>query len=182
MGTEAIIASIIAGAVLSTVGTVVQAQSQKRAAAKAQRAKEEELKYRKEADAINQAAQRNEEARNRRKSVREHRVRVSQIQQQAENAGVAGSSGESGASSALTTNLGQVVSGSASRTKAIQGISEANSNAATASVNAQNALNNAGSVFGSVATAMGQLTMEVASSGAFGAGPKAPGTSGNFGR
>lgn len=109
MGVEV---AIIAGALAaSAVSTYKSVKAQRNAA-----------KEQKEANKIQNAAQRNADAVNRRQKLREERVRRSRIIQQAENTGVSGSSGEIGAIGVLANNMGQInanVNASASASNAI---------------------------------------------------------------
>lgn len=76
----------------------------------------------KTAQAISIAQTKIESMENRRKLMREERIRRARLFQGSENAGVAGSSGETGASAAMTTNVDNITSASLGATKAQEGI------------------------------------------------------------
>ncbi|NRA52132.1 MAG: hypothetical protein HRU12_23635 [Phaeodactylibacter sp.] len=155
----------IIGTVLSTVGQVVQARQAKKAGAKRQAFLERQAEEQREARNIDLAAQKNQQAIDRRKAVRERRVKIAQIQQAAENTGAGGSSGETASAGIITTNLGGVVSNAASRTKAIEGINAANQRAADAGVAAQGVSSQ--STFATLAVAAGSLSGSFSDAGVF---------------
>ena len=86
----------------------------------------------KEARDIQNAHQKNTDTNNRRKDIREARVRRAQILQSAENTGVGASSGQFGATGAINTNLGSANSFRTAGQFAADGVSTQLNNAAQA--------------------------------------------------
>lgn len=103
------VASTLAG-----VGSVVKANKEQKRASRAARTENE----------IRTANETFNNRLARRKALRESRIRRARIQQFAENAGVGTSSGTSGATSAISSNLGGVLSSQSANTTAVKGINE----------------------------------------------------------
>lgn len=116
MGTIELIGLAVTAA--STVAQVAQA----RKSAKAQ----------KEARAQSTAGQMIQDRAERRRAMRDARVRQAMIENSAVTSGAEGSSGEIGATSALNSNLGSSVANQTSQQLTAQGISAANQRAADA--------------------------------------------------
>lgn len=125
MGIELVIGAVAAAA--SVVTGVMSLKNAKKASAE-----------RREANNIQAAQQKNDSVEQRRKAVREARVRRALILQQSENAGLGQSgSGTIGASGVINTNLGGNVAQASGQTLAINGINKRNQNAANYDFKAQ---------------------------------------------
>lgn len=98
------------------------------------------LAAQKESNAISIAQTRVEAAENRRKLLREERIRRARLQQGSQNAGTGGSSGEIGALGAMTTNIDSITSAAAGATKAAEGINTWNQRAVDFDQKARDAL------------------------------------------
>ena len=115
MGTEIAIASLIV-----SMASTAYSISENRQAAKKQQ----------EAQDISTAQQKSVDLANRRKQIREERIRRAQIEQAAANQGAGGSSGEAGAISALGSQMGANIASINQGQMAAAGISNAMSAAA----------------------------------------------------
>lgn len=78
----------------------------------------------KEANAIETAQTKINAADERRRLLREERIRRARLMQGAQNTGTSGSSGELGAMSAITTNVDSIMSAQLGETKAIEGMNK----------------------------------------------------------
>lgn len=107
----------IIAAVAAVAGAIITYTGQRKAAKKIAAAE-------KETRAVQSAASKIENARNRRRAIRERRIVAARIKQSAENSGVGGSSGEFGATSVAGVNLGDVLGIDSSRSLTAEGISE----------------------------------------------------------
>ena len=122
MGTEVAIASLIV-----SMASTAYSISENRQAAKKQQ----------EAQDISTAQQKSVDLANRRKQIREERIRRAQIEQAASNQGAGGSSGEAGAISALGSQVGSNIASISQGQVAATGISNAMSRAASATQRSQ---------------------------------------------
>lgn len=148
MGLETIaIAAAAVGAATTVYSTVESARAAKKQAGAT-----------KEANDINAANQRNQEADARRQQIRQQRIRQAQIEQGAANQGVVGSSGEIGSLAALSTTTAASLANMSGSQLAAGGIASANQSAANYAGKAQtwNAVGSIGSaVTGLAAPAAG---------------------------
>lgn len=124
MGVELVIGAVAAAA--SVISGVMQMNLAKKAAGQ-----------RKEANKVQNAQQKNDSMDQRRKAIREARVRRAMIMQQSANAGLGGGSGEAGAVGAVNTNLGSNIGQASGQTLAIEGINKRNQAAADYDFKAQ---------------------------------------------
>lgn len=125
MGIELVLGAVAAAA--SVVTGVMQLNEAKKAS-----------KARKEANNIQNAQQKNDAADQRRKAIREARVRRAMIVQQSENAGLGiQGSGTQGAVGVVGTNLGSNIAQASGQTLAIEGINRNNQKAADHDFKAQ---------------------------------------------
>lgn len=146
----AAISTIIAGAALAT--TAYSISEQKKEAKKAARAQEG---IRNEEKARNKASELSE----RRKQIREERVKRARILQGSENSGTAFSSGETGAVSGLGANLGANLGFNSAAVASGERISVFAQQAATAQTNQNNA-----AMLGSFAQSAAPLAAELGTS------------------
>jgi hypothetical protein len=141
-----------------------------KASKKADKRARQAAEARREAADIQQAGGENVDRANRRRAIREERVRRGQIEQAAQGSGVSGSSGAIGAAGVLGTNLGAAISGQAAGAKTAGGISAANQAASVFDASARRAISQ-GNLFSSVVTSVGGVAAGAAKSGLFDPAP-----------
>jgi hypothetical protein len=146
----------VAALAVAAVGAIGGIYGQQRAASAQKKASRRAEAERKEATAISQANEQSRMINERRRAVREERVRRARILQSAENTGVSGSSGVASAGSNLSVNLGGVISQSQGTNLASQGISAANQRGADALAAGQRSASQ-WNMFGNISTALGSL-------------------------
>ena len=111
----------VAAAVVAVIGLGVSVKSQADAS-----------KARKEGQAIQSAAQLNEDVAARRRAAREERIRRAQVMQAAENTGAGGSSKEIGAISSISQQTAAGISRQSGQQATAQGLGQVNQNLADA--------------------------------------------------
>lgn len=135
MGVE----TAIAGLALSAFGTVQQQEAQSEARKAQQNATEEQKKARAEQEAM-QAAQAAEE---RRRQIREARIKRAQVLQASANTGTSASSGEAGATGGISTQLGSNIGFNLGMINSAQNISAFNQATQDFLSSTQNSVNQA---------------------------------------
>jgi hypothetical protein len=147
----------VVGTVISAVSAVAGTVGQMKASKKADKRARQAAEARREAADIQQAGGENVDRANRRRAIREERVRRGQIEQAAQGSGV-------------STNLGAAISGQAAGAKTAGGISAANQAASVFDASARRAISQ-GNLFSSVVTSVGGVAAGAAKSGLFDPAP-----------
>ena len=162
--------TVAVAAVISAVAGVASIYAQQQASKKAEKRAAAAARERREAAAIEKAGARNTDTLNRRKALREERVKRAHIIQSAQGAGVSGSSGALSAPGIVGTTTAAGIAAQTSGRKAAEGVSDHRQSAADYTQSAKNALAQ-GDMFSSLIQTFGSVGSGLVKSGLFDPSP-----------